>query len=52
VPYLIGAGLLLTIDRRALWIAGAAVQVAVLVLFVMFGLACSGRVSVSSTMTL
>jgi hypothetical protein len=37
VPYLIGAGLLLAVDRRALWIAGAAVQVAVIVLFVMFG---------------
>ena len=37
VPYLIGAGLLLAVDRRALWIAGAAIQVAVIVLFVMFG---------------
>jgi hypothetical protein len=52
VPYLIGAGLLLAVDRRALWIAGSAVQVAVIVLSVMFGLACLGRVRVSSSMTL
>lgn len=37
VPYLAGAGLLVTVDRRALWVAGAAVQVVVIVLFVMFG---------------
>ena len=42
VPYLIGAALLLTVDRRALWIAGAAVQVAVIVLFVMFGAGAFG----------
>ena len=42
VPYLIGAGLLLAVDRRALWIAGAAVQVAVIALFVMFGAGVSG----------
>jgi hypothetical protein len=37
VPYLIGAGLLVAVDRRDLWVAGAAVQVMVIVLFVMFG---------------
>lgn len=37
VLYLVGAGLLIAVDRKALWIAGAAVQIAVLVLFVMFG---------------
>lgn len=37
VPYLIGAGLLVAVDRRAVWIAGAAIQVVVIVLFVMFG---------------
>ena len=37
VPYLIGAGLLVAVDRRALWIVGAAIQVVVIVLFVMFG---------------
>ena len=37
VPYLIGAGLLVAVDRRALWIAGAAIQLVVIVLFVMFG---------------
>lgn len=37
VPYLIGAGLLVAVDRRDLWLAGAAVQVVVIVLFVMFG---------------
>lgn len=37
VPYAVGAGLLLVVDRRPLWAVGAAVQVLVLVLFVMFG---------------
>lgn len=37
VPYLVGAGLLLAMDRRALWVAGAAIQLVVMVLFVMFG---------------
>lgn len=37
VPYLIGAGLLVAVDRRDLWVVGAGVQVVVVVLFVMFG---------------
>ncbi len=37
VPYLIGAGLLAVVDRRDLWIVGAAVQVVIIALFVMFG---------------
>lgn len=37
VPYLIGAVLLAAVDRRDLWIAGATIQVVVIVLFVMFG---------------
>lgn len=32
VPYLIGAGLWVAVDRWALWIAGAAIQVVVIVL--------------------
>jgi hypothetical protein len=42
VPYLAGAVLLLTMDLRALWIVGAAVQLLVLVLFVMFGAGAFG----------
>lgn len=42
VPYLVGAGLLLAVDRRPLWVAGAGVQVLVLVLFVMFGAGAFG----------
>lgn len=36
VPYAVGAVLLLVTDRRALWIVGAVVQLAVLALFVVF----------------
>ena len=42
VPYLVGAALLLAVDRRPLWVAGAGVQVLVLVLFVMFGAGAFG----------
>jgi hypothetical protein len=42
VPYLAGAVLLLVYDHRVLWAVGAAVQVAVLVLFVMFGAGAFG----------
>lgn len=42
VPYLAGAALLLTVDRRPVWVAGAAVQVLVIVLFVMFGAGAFG----------
>ena len=42
VPYLAGAVLLLTMDLRSLWIAGAVVQLVVLVLFVMFGAGAFG----------
>lgn len=42
VPYLIGAGLLAALDRRGLWVVGAAVQVVVIVLFVMFGAGAFG----------
>lgn len=42
VPYLVGAGLLATVDRRAVWIAGATIQVVVIVLFVMFGAGAFG----------
>ena len=37
VPYLVGAFLLAITDRRALWVVGAAVQVVVVTLFVLFG---------------
>jgi hypothetical protein len=37
VLYVVGAALLVIADRRALWISGAAVQVAVVILFAMFG---------------
>lgn len=37
LTYLLGAGLLTALDRRPLWLVGAAVQVVVIVLFVMFG---------------
>jgi hypothetical protein len=42
IPYVIGAVLLVSTDRRSLWILGALVQVAVLVLFVMFGAGAFG----------
>ena len=42
VPYLVGAGLLAAFDRRALWTVGAAVQVLVIALFVMFGVGVFG----------
>lgn len=42
VPYLAGAWLLVHVDRRALWAVGAAVQVLVLALFVMFGIGMLG----------
>jgi hypothetical protein len=41
VPYLIGAVLLVLADRRALWVGGVLVQVAVLALFVLFGVGVS-----------
>jgi hypothetical protein len=37
VPYLVGAGLLLAVDVRLLWAAGAAAQIVVLALFALFG---------------
>jgi len=37
LTYLLGAGLLIAVDRRPLWVVGAAVQIVVIVLFVMFG---------------
>lgn len=42
VPYVAGAALLLLVDRRVLWLVGAGVQVAVVVLFVMFGAGAFG----------
>jgi hypothetical protein len=42
VPYLVGAGLLAAVDRRALWVVGAAVQVVVIALFLMFGVGLFG----------
>jgi hypothetical protein len=42
VPYLIGCGLLLAVDRRVLWTIGAAVQLLVIALFVMFGVGAFG----------
>lgn len=42
VPYLAGTALLLRGGRRRLWITGALVQVAVLVLFVLFGVGLFG----------
>ena len=42
VPYLIGAALMVIMDRRELWIVGAAAQVVVIVLFVMFGAGALG----------
>ena len=42
VPYLVGAGLLLAVDRRSLWVLGACVQVLVIALFVMFGAGAFG----------
>jgi hypothetical protein len=37
IPYLAGAGLLVALDRQALWAIGAVFQLVVLVLFAMFG---------------
>lgn len=37
VPYLVGAGLLVALDRWSVWAIGAVVQLVVLVLFAMFG---------------
>ena len=42
IAYLAGAGLLLAFDLRPLWVVGALVQVAVIVLFVMFGAGAFG----------
>ena len=42
VPYLAGGLLLATRDRRSLWTAGAAIQVLVVALFVMFGVGVFG----------
>ena len=42
VPYVAGAVLLPTRDQRVLWAIGAVVQVAVLVLFVLFGIGVWG----------
>jgi hypothetical protein len=42
VPYLVGAALLLLTDLRWLWLGGALVQVAVLVLFVLVGVGVLG----------
>lgn len=42
VAYLGGAGILLTLRRRAVWALGAVVQVGVIVLFVMFGAGAFG----------
>lgn len=42
VPYVAGAALLLLLDRRALWVVGAGVQVVVVVLFFMFGAGAFG----------
>ena len=39
VPYVAGAALLLLLDLRVLWAAGAVVQMAVVTLFVTFGVA-------------
>lgn len=42
VPYLVGGVLLATLDRRSLYAIGAAVQVLVVALFVMFGIGVFG----------
>lgn len=42
VPYLVGAALLVFLDHRVLWVVGAAVQVLVLALFVLFGVGMFG----------
>ncbi len=42
VPYLVGAGLLAAVDRRALWVVGAAAQVVDIALFLMFGVGLFG----------
>ena len=42
LTYLLGAGLLIAIDRRVVWVVGAAVQIAVIVLFVLFGAGAVG----------
>jgi hypothetical protein len=41
VPYVLGASLLVAVDRRVLWAIGAAVQVVVIVLFVTFAVGSS-----------
>ena len=43
VPYLVGGVLFALRDRRALWVAGAALQVAVLALFVVFAVGDRGH---------
>lgn len=42
VPYLVGAVLLVVLDRPGLWVVGSAVQVLVIALFVMFGVGMFG----------
>jgi hypothetical protein len=42
VPYLVGGVLLATLDRRSLHVVGAAIQVLVVALFVMFGVGVFG----------
>jgi len=42
VPYVVGAALLVAVDRRVLWAVGSAVQVLVIALFVMFGVGMFG----------
>ncbi|QNN54367.1 hypothetical protein [Nocardioides mesophilus] len=42
VAYLVGAALLATLDRRLVWVVGAAVQVLVLGFFVLFGVGVFG----------
>ena len=42
VPYLIGAAVLVAFDRRIVWAVGAAVQVLVIVLFLLFGVGVFG----------
>jgi hypothetical protein len=42
LTYLLGAGLLIAVDRRLVWVVGAAAQLTVIVLFVMFGAGAFG----------
>ena len=42
IPFVAGAVVLLVADRRALWAVGAAVQVLVIALFVLFGIGVFG----------